>query len=142
MVDVNPSMLSHVSLGTNDFEKARAFYVKVLATLGCEVKLEFPGAVAFGKVYPEFWLQTPYDQQEASVGNGTHVGFVAESTADVDAFYAAAIAAGATTDGDPGHRHEYGPAYYGCFVRDLDGHKIEATYWDAALAESHPHPTG
>jgi lactoylglutathione lyase len=48
----------------------------------------------------------------------------------VDAFYAAAIAAGATDDGAPGGRPHYGPEYYGCFVRDLDGHKIEAMAWN------------
>jgi catechol 2,3-dioxygenase-like lactoylglutathione lyase family enzyme len=127
--------ISHVSLGTNDFEKAKAFYLAVLPVLGISVKEEFPGAIAFGRTYPEFWLQKPYDQNAASSGNGTHVGFMAETRENVDAFFKAAIAAGATTDGDPGHRHEYGEPYYGCFVRDLDGHKIEATYWDMELAQ-------
>jgi catechol 2,3-dioxygenase-like lactoylglutathione lyase family enzyme len=135
MADENPSIISHVSLGTNQYRKARQFYVDVLATLGYRVVMEHPGAVAFGKHYPEFWLQTPYDQKPATVGNGTHVGFVASSRAQVDAFHKAALAAGATADGDPGHRHEYGEPYYGCFVRDLDGHKIEATFWDMELAK-------
>ncbi len=68
-------------------------------------------------------------------GNGTHVGFVAPTRDAVDAFFKAAMAAGATTDGDPGHRHEYGEPYYGCFVRDPEGHKIEATFWDMELAK-------
>ena len=54
--------------------------------------------------------------------------------AEVDLFFKEALAAGATADGDPGHRHDYGEPYYGCFVRDPDGHKIEATYWDMELA--------
>jgi catechol 2,3-dioxygenase-like lactoylglutathione lyase family enzyme len=135
MTTDNPSMISHVSLGTNQYDKAKALYTKVLATIGCRVIMEHPGAVAFGKAYPEFWLQTPYDQKAASTGNGTHIGFVAASKAEVDAFNKAALAAGATADGDPGHRHEYGEPYYGCFVRDLDGHKIEATFWDMELAK-------
>jgi catechol 2,3-dioxygenase-like lactoylglutathione lyase family enzyme len=135
MTDDNPSMISHVSVGTNNFEQAKAFYTTVLATLGCRIIMEHPGAVAFGKAYPEFWVGTPYDQKEASVGNGGHVGFAAASRDQVDAFYKAALKAGATEDGDPGHRHEYGEPYYGCFVRDLDGHKIEATYWDMELAK-------
>ncbi len=53
----------------------------------------------------------------------------------MDAFHRAAIAAGAVDEGAPGPRPEYGEPYYGCFVRDLDGHKIEAAYWDAALME-------
>jgi catechol 2,3-dioxygenase-like lactoylglutathione lyase family enzyme len=128
------STISHVSLGTNQYEEAKAFYAKVLATLGCKLIVEHPGATAFGKLYPEFWVQTPIDHGNANVGNGTHFGFVANSREEVDRFYEAALAAGATTDGDPGHRHEYGEPYYGCFVRDLDGHKIEATFWDFEVA--------
>ncbi len=128
----NPSIISHVSLGTNAFEAAVEFYDAVLATIGCTRQLEHPGAVAYGKQFPEFWVQTPIDGEVATLGNGTHIGFFAARKQDVDAFFAAAIAAGATTDGDPGARPQYSDAYYGCFVRDLDGHKIEATYWDAS----------
>jgi catechol 2,3-dioxygenase-like lactoylglutathione lyase family enzyme len=135
MADDNPSIISHVSIGTNDYPRAKAFYVKVLATLGCHIIMEHPGAVAFGKQFPEFWLQTPYDQKPATVGNGMHIGFMAASREQVDTFHQAALAAGATTDGDPGHRHEYGEPYYGCFLRDLDGHKIEAAFWDMDLAK-------
>lgn len=135
MTEENPNILSHISIGTNDFERAKAFYDKVMASLGCKIILEHPGAVAYGKQYPEFWLQTPIDGKPASVGNGFHVGFVAQNKEEVHAFYAAALAAGATGEGEPGPRPHYGEPYYGCFVRDLDGHKIEATYWDMALIE-------
>ena len=81
---------------------------------------------------PEFWIQSPINGQPAQTANGTHVAFLAENPAQVDAFYAAAIAAGATDDGAPGGRPHYGPEYYGCFVRDLDGHKIEAMAWNVA----------
>ena len=130
MADENPSIMSHVSLGTNDFPKARQFYVRVLSTLGCRIIMEHEGAAAFGKAYPE----TPFDGAAASCGNGVHVGFLAQSKAEVEAFFKEAIAAGAIEDGDPGHRHDYGEPYYGCFVRDLDGHKIEAAFWDFELA--------
>lgn len=126
----NPSILSHISLGTNHFEQAIAFYDQVLAPLGCKRLMEHPGAVAYGKVYPEFWVQTPINGQTATVGNGTHVGFIALTKEAVDAFYQAALAAGASDDGPPGPRPAYSDAYYGCFVRDLDGHKIEAAFWD------------
>jgi catechol 2,3-dioxygenase-like lactoylglutathione lyase family enzyme len=139
MTTETPSMLSHISLGTNQYEKAKAFYTKVLATLGYKLIMEHPGAVAFGKLYPEFWVQTPIDHQPASVGNGTHVGFIAHSKAAVDAFYKEALAAGATPDGPPGNRPHYGEPYYGCFIRDLDGHKIEATFWDFDVAENSAH---
>ena len=133
-MDDNPSILSHVSLGTNDLDRATAFYDAVLAPLGCRRIEEFPGGVAYGKAFPEFFVQTPIDGAPASVGNGTHVGFFAASKAAVHAFWDAALAAGATPDGPPGPRPHYSAAYYGCFVRDRDGHKIEATFWDAALA--------
>lgn len=130
----NPSIISHVSLGTNDFARAVRFYDAVLAPLGCRRLVEHPGAVAYGKVYPELWIQVPIDGAAASAGNGTHVAFVAASRAAVDAFFAAAVDAGAAPDGAPGPRPAYSAAYYGCFVRDPDGHKVEATFWDAAAA--------
>lgn len=135
MAEENPSLLSHVSIGTNDFARAVGFYDQVLPTLGCKRIMEHPGAVAYGKQYPEFWVQTPIDGQPASVGNGTHVGFVAATREAVDAFHAAAMAAGANDEGAPGPRPHYSESYYGCFVRDPDGHKVEATFWDDG---SHP----
>ncbi|KRW62756.1 VOC family protein [Pseudomonas sp. TTU2014-080ASC] len=136
MADLNPCILSHISIGTNQFEKAAAFYDQVLATLDCTRIMSHPGAIAYGKLYPEFWLQIPADGKPASIGNGYHVAFQADSREAVDRFYAAALAAGAQDDGPPGPRPDYGAPYYGCFVRDLDGHKIEATYWDMALGDT------
>jgi catechol 2,3-dioxygenase-like lactoylglutathione lyase family enzyme len=133
MPDENPNIVSHISLGTNDFDRAVAFYDKVLPTLGAKQIMRHPGAAAYGRAYPEFWVQTPIDGKPASTGNGTHFGFVAESKEAVHAFHAAALAAGARDEGGPGPRPEYGEPYYGCFVRDPDGHKIEAAYWDMAL---------
>lgn len=130
MSDDIPSILSHVSVGTNDFARAIAFYDAVLPILGCRRVMEHPGAVAYGKAFPEFWVQTPVDGAGATVGNGTHIGFIAPDIAAVEAFYAAAISAGATDSGAPGPRAAYGAPYYGCFVRDPDGHKIEAAFWD------------
>lgn len=135
MSDEIPSILSHVSIGVADFERATAFYDQVLSTLGCQRIMEHPGAVAYGKQFPEFWVQTPIDGESPSVGNGTHFGFIAPSKEAVHAFHEAALAAGASDDGAPGPRPMYGEPYYGCFVRDPDGHKIEATYWDVELAQ-------
>ncbi len=130
MYDDIPSILSHVSVGTNDFARATAFYDAVLPILGCRRVMEHPGAVSYGKAFPEFWVQTPVDGAAATVGNGTHIGFIAPDIAAVEAFYAAAIKAGASDAGAPGPRAEYGAPYYGCFLRDPDGHKIEAAFWD------------
>lgn len=132
--DDAPSILSHVSVGTNDFDRAVAFYDAVMPAIGAGRIMEHPGAVAWGKQFPEFWVQTPIDGRPAGVGNGTHVSFLVGSKAAVDAFHAAALAAGGTDDGAPGARPDYGPPYYGCFVRDPDGHKIEAHFWDQGLA--------
>lgn len=131
--DNNPSILSHVSIGTNNFDQAVAFYDTVLSILGCKRLMEHPRAVGYGKQYPEFWVETPLDGQPATVGNGTHIGFIAPTKAAVHAFYDAALAAGGIDEGAPGSRPEYGEPYYGCFVRDPDGHKVEAAFWDLQL---------
>lgn len=135
MSDDIPSILSHLSIGTDDFERAVAFYDAVMPTVGAQRIMEHPGAIAWGKRYPEFWVQRPIDGRSASVGNGTHIGFIAPSKEAVHAFHEAALGAGGTDDGAPGPRPEYGAPYYGCFVRDLDGHKVEAVFWDLALAK-------
>ncbi len=135
MENENPSILSHVSVGTNDMPRAVAFYDAVLPVLGCKKVMEYPFAVAYGKAFPEFWVQKPIDGQPAAVGNGTHFCFIAESKEAVHAFYEAAVAAGATDEGAPGPRPEYSMGYYGAFARDPDGHKIEAAYFDASLGE-------
>ena len=137
----NPSVLSHTSIGTNNFERAIAFYDAVMASIGARRVFEPEGmppgafAVAYGKQFPEFWVQTPHDGGKASVANGVHFGFLATSREQVHAFWDAAIAAGGTADGEPGPRPHYGAPYYGCFLRDLDGHKIEAMYWDESLLQ-------
>ena len=123
-----PSIISHVSVGSNDLERALAFYDAVLATVGAERKHEVPGiAVAYGKAFPEFWVQRPLDGQVAGAGNGVHFSFIAMTREAVHAFHEAALAAGGKDDGAPGPRPMYGDDYYGCFVYDLDGHKIEAS---------------
>ena len=121
--------------GTARFEQARAFYDEVLKPLGAKRVMEHPGVVAYGKKFPEFWIHGPFDQGEPSVGNGTHVGFLATSRQQVQAFYDKALECGGTDDGAPGPRPQYGEPYFGCFIRDLDGHKIEASFWDAPIPE-------
>ncbi len=95
----SPSIISHVSIGTNDFKRAIAFYDSVLPALGCKRLMEHPGAVAYGKQFPEFWVQTPFNRQLATIGNGTHIGFIAPTQEAVHAFYEAALAAGGTGEG-------------------------------------------
>lgn len=129
MANGQPVVISHISIGANDFEKAVAFYDKVMATLGCKQIMKFPGAAAYGRDMPEVWVQIPIDGKPASPGNGSHIGFLAPSKEAVDAFHQAALEAGGMDEGAPGPRPDYGDAYYGCFVRDPDGNKIEAHVW-------------
>ncbi|MDD9799748.1 MAG: VOC family protein [Gammaproteobacteria bacterium] len=125
-----PGMMSHVSVGVNDYQRAVAFYDKILAVVGGRRMMEHPAlaAAGYGKQFPEFWVQKPADGGPASAGNGAHFGFQAASKAQVDEFHRAALAAGATDAGAPGPRPADGKAYYGCFVRDPDGNKIEAAF--------------
>jgi catechol 2,3-dioxygenase-like lactoylglutathione lyase family enzyme len=118
--------VSHVSLGTNDYLRAKAFYDAVLATLQIRCVMDFPGGAGYGRQFPEFWIQAPHDRGRASAGNGVHVCFFASSQEEVRAFHAKAIELGGKDDGAPGPRPEYSPDYYAAFVRDLDGNKIEA----------------
>ena len=120
------SVISHVSLGTNDYPRAKAFYDAVLATLQIPCVMDFPGGAGYGRKFPEFWIQSPHDGGRAGVGNGVHVCFLANSVDEVKAFHAKAIELGGKDDGGPGHRPEYTAEYYAAFVRDLDGNKIEA----------------
>lgn len=122
--------ICHASLGTDDVLQAKAFYQPLLETLSIELVCEYEHAIAFGKGgYPEFWLQIPFDKKKATQGNGVHFGFVATSKQQVDDFYRQALILGAQDNGMPGLRPEYGDKYYGCFVLDLEGNKIEACYW-------------
>jgi catechol 2,3-dioxygenase-like lactoylglutathione lyase family enzyme len=121
-------MLHLVSVGVSDVERAAAFYDAVLGALGYKRIMEFmPYAVAYGEKNPEFWVQLPHDHNAATVGNGVHVGFAARTKAQVNKFHEAALAQGGSNNGEPGPRPDYGPTYYGAFVYDLDGNKLEAT---------------
>jgi len=104
MADDIPSILSHISIGTNDFERAIGFYDKVLPTLGCKRVMEHPGAVACGKQFPDFWVQIPIDGKSATTANGTHLGLIAPTKGAVHAFHEAVLAAGGEDDGAPGPR--------------------------------------
>jgi catechol 2,3-dioxygenase-like lactoylglutathione lyase family enzyme len=121
-------MLHHVSVGASDMRRAASFYDAALAPLGMERTVEFGNvAVAYGsKGRAQLWVQLPHDGQPASSGNGVHICFTAPSREAVQAFHAAGLAAGGADDGAPGLRPQYSPDYYGAFLRDPDGNKIEA----------------
>ena len=125
-------MLSHVSLGTSDATRAAAFYDPVLATLGIRRLRMRDGSIDYGTSMMFFSLEKPSDGKPASVGNGVHIAFAAECRAMVDEFHRVALASGGTDAGPPGLRPEYDANYYGAFVRDPDGNKIEAVTFSAA----------
>ncbi|MBO6688177.1 MAG: VOC family protein [Henriciella sp.] len=120
-------MFSHITLGTNDWPKARVFYRAVTAALKLPVFMEREEGAAWGEaIGPKLFVGPAFDGQAATFGNGTHVAFIADTRETVDAFYAAALAHGGTDEGAPGLRPHYHPNYYGAYVRDPDGNKLQA----------------
>ena len=114
-------MIDHVSLRVRDLPAARAFYAAALAPLGYRVAKEFPGIIGLGSAgMLDFWLVSDPEARPA------HLAFSAPTRATVDAFHAAALAAGGADNGAPGLRLEYHPNYYAAFAFDPSGHNIEA----------------
>lgn len=120
-------MYSHVTLGTNDWAAVKPFWAAVMEALSIPVMFEYDGGIAYGEATgPKLFIGPPFDGQPATSGNGTHVAFIADSRAKVDAFHAAAVANGGSDEGPPGPRPHYHKNYYGAYVRDPDGNKIQA----------------
>ena len=119
-------MLSHVSLGTSDADRAAAFYDPVLAVLGIRKLDERDGSIDYGTSMTLFSLEKPTDRRPATPGNGVHIAFAAGTRTQVRVFYRLALAIGGSDAGAPGLRPEYDANYYAAFVRDPDGNKIEA----------------
>ncbi len=125
------SILDHTGLNVTDYARSKAFYEKALAPLGITAIMEFGKMCGFGRDgKPEFWIAegvTSFQNAEHLAPiTPVHIGFVARSRAEVDAFHAAALAAGGKDFGAPGLREKYHPNYYGAFVLDPDGHNVEA----------------
>jgi catechol 2,3-dioxygenase-like lactoylglutathione lyase family enzyme len=129
-------MIDHVGFAVSDYERSKRFYLQALAPLGysliievgaeqTESKAPAAGFGANGK--PDFWIGG-----EGGLKHPLHVAIVAKDRATVDAFYRAALAAGAKDNGPPGVRPHYHPNYYGAFVLDPDGHNIEAVCHDGS----------
>lgn len=121
-------MIDHTGIAVADFAKAKAFYDAALAPLGASMLMIVPkkftggrNVAGYGRDRPVWWLN-----DGGEPGPGRHTAFTANSRAEVDAFYAAAIAGGGSDNGKPGLRPHYHDYYYGAFVFDPDGNNIEA----------------
>jgi catechol 2,3-dioxygenase-like lactoylglutathione lyase family enzyme len=115
-------IIDHIGLAVSDYSQSKAFFTQALAPLSITLVKEVADWAGFGRNgKPEFWFG-PHSQAQSPM----HIAFAAESRAQVDAFYEAALKAGAKDNGPPGIREIYHPSYYGAFVIDPDGHNIEA----------------
>jgi catechol 2,3-dioxygenase-like lactoylglutathione lyase family enzyme len=120
-------MFSHITLGTNDWAAARPFWIAVMAALGHPVLFEHEGGIAFGTPNgPKTFIGPAFDGQPARAGNGVHIAYLSPDRDTVDAFHAVALAHGGSDEGAPGLRAQYHPNYYGAYVRDPDGNKLQA----------------
>ena len=123
-------MLDHVGIVVSDFARSRAFYEAALKPLGISIQMAITAAETGGAYEgagfgppgkPEFWVS-----RTGAATGPVHIAFSAPARASVDAFHAAALAAGGRDNGAPGLRPQYHPDYYGAFVLDPDGANIEA----------------
>jgi catechol 2,3-dioxygenase-like lactoylglutathione lyase family enzyme len=121
-------MLDHIGFPVTDYARSKAFYTRVLETLGVKLIMEVSlsddgedGYAGFGPDRPHFWIGTGKPLE-----GRLHVAFSAKNRAEVQAFYEAALAAGGIDNGAPGLRPHYHENYYAAFILDPDGHNIEA----------------
>ena len=119
-------MIDHVSVPVRDLAAAGTFYERLLAPLGYARLVTRPGTIGFGKKYPELWLNARADMTPAAPNPGGHIALRAASGAAVRAFHAAALAEGGSDAGEPGPRQAAMTTYFGAFILDPDGNKLEA----------------
>jgi catechol 2,3-dioxygenase-like lactoylglutathione lyase family enzyme len=124
-------MIDHISVGVSDLDRAARFYEVTLASLGLSRLVTRPRTIGFGKAYPEFWINLRADMARVAPDSGVHICLRAKSTAEVDAFHAAALNTGGGCDGAPGLRPHDRVRYYAAFVTDPDGNRIEAVTFPA-----------
>jgi catechol 2,3-dioxygenase-like lactoylglutathione lyase family enzyme len=118
-------VLHHVSLGTNDLRRAKAFYDPLMSELGLRLIKETERIIAYGLTETVFSIERPVNGERAVAGNGTHLAFHAGRRQTVRVCHAAGLANGGKDEGAPGIRSEYDRNYYAAFLRDPDGNKLE-----------------
>ena len=123
-------MIGYVTFGSNDIPRAAKFYDALLAELGAKRLRESERFIAWGvsPTLPMLSVITPYDGKAATVGNGTMVALVVDSTAKVDALHRKALELGGKDEGAPGPRMD---GFYAAYFRDLDGNKLNAFHMSA-----------
>ncbi|MCL6701300.1 VOC family protein [Pseudomonas sp. T1.Ur] len=128
-------MFSHVTVGTNDLERAGAFYDAILAPLGLKRRVVVPDGgpaalcwVAAEAPLPRFYVYIPANGEPSSIGNGSMVAFLASSENAVALAHAAGLAHGGTDVGAPGPRPRYGDGYFGAYLLDPDGNKVHIVH--------------
>lgn len=116
-------MIGYITLGTNDLKKSGEYFDKLFAPLGAKRLLDLPRGIFWGTGFdqPFMGLMTPSNGEPANVGNGTMVAIAAKDRAQVDSFYAHALAHGCTCEGAPGERM---PGFYAAYFRTPEGHKM------------------
>lgn len=119
-------MIDHVSIAVSDLAAMTRFYEALLATLGYAKLVTRPATIGFGKKYPELWLNERRGMTRADPDSGNHICLRASSVDAVQAFHAAALQGGGTSDGAPGPRWGHVAGYYAAFILDPEGNKIEA----------------
>jgi catechol 2,3-dioxygenase-like lactoylglutathione lyase family enzyme len=119
-------MIDHVSIAVRDLPAAGAFYDAVLAPIGLSRLVTREATIGFGKRYPEFWLNSRPHSVPGTDNPGTHICLRAPSREAVETFHALAITLGARNEGAPAERTATITSYFGAFIIDLDGNKIEA----------------
>jgi catechol 2,3-dioxygenase-like lactoylglutathione lyase family enzyme len=119
-------MIDHVSIAVSHLQQSAAFYEKVLEPIGLKRLVTRDATVGFGKKYPEFWLNERPDMAPVTAGTGNHVCLRAPTVQAVEGFHETALANGGRSDGAPGPRQAAMTTYFGAFILDPDGNKIEA----------------
>jgi catechol 2,3-dioxygenase-like lactoylglutathione lyase family enzyme len=119
-------MIDHISIGVSDILRTKAFYDAVLEPLGYLRLSDGESSLGYGKGQVQLWTNLAGKPIEPGMDSGLHVCFAAATRKSVDAFHAAALAAGGRDNGEPGLRVDYGDNYYAAYVVDPDGYRLEA----------------
>jgi len=127
-------MIDHLSIAVSDLDRSATFYAAALGPLELTRLVERPSTIGFGKRYPEIWLNARPAMAAIAPDTGAHIALRAPSPEAVTAFHTAALAAGGTCDGPPGPRQAAMTTYFGAFVRDPDGNRIEAVHFPRTAA--------